>query len=647
MLDDALQKQLLKSFPNTKYLGVVYRYDTGHSGAPVFAVHYKSKNKYGLNGTFIVKIGPEEWAEKEQDFYDNLPADEAKSLILKGHMHTPSLEGQAAVAYEVAFDRIITPITLMQILDEADESEQEAQQQIKKLAHALVDWYLQKTETLVLDLHALLHHMLTEKRTSDLLQRIEKALPFWKPEVSSIMIDGKPQRLPNPLAYKLVCEKISHNPVCLTTRIHGDLHTGNVICFLQSEYTPKLIDFDQSVPDGVPFFDLAYLEFDIIRHLLSVEQPNHRKDWLSLLDASMTNVQDVPQIRPWGASRAWRFLEPLREEVARLIENGRDTYEAVWWLSTVATGLNFARKGDETRSKFERVAGLLYAAYGLDRLLKMFRVKESPIKEAPYIVSWIEGAFLSPNVQQASTPSPPQKNLSDALANATPPPEPAPRTTEKEKEVLTPALSPLSTEATPPLTREVLTQTYLPTSSEPDLMPASEAGQQEPESDFLSSAVQTSAELTREKQTSALEMDTEQYGKKQEGERKRSEYFSATTADKLQHLLQEASDLFQAGGYVFKDRCESVDETLQQFADFLQSTLPDVPHNDTFTRFTLQNLLTAQRKLRAELGDFRENCPPAPAKKLSETRYDKARAAISNKLEKLQAEFLELRERTC
>src|ERR1044071_3343618 len=109
MTDDALQNRLLDSFPNSKSLGVVYEYHTGNSGSPVFAVHYKPKNKYGLNGTFIVKIGSEEWAEKELEFYNNLSDNESSPLLTQGHMHTPSFEGQAAVAYEVAFGTVIKP----------------------------------------------------------------------------------------------------------------------------------------------------------------------------------------------------------------------------------------------------------------------------------------------------------------------------------------------------------------------------------------------------------------------------------------------------------------------------------------------------------------------------------------------------------
>src|SRR5579885_2272798 len=91
----ALQDKLLKSFPNSTFRGIILEIDSGYSGSSVFAVHYEKKNKYGLNGTFIVKIGPEAWAIKEQEFYDSLPEDDRRSTLLtEGHMYTPPLEGQ-------------------------------------------------------------------------------------------------------------------------------------------------------------------------------------------------------------------------------------------------------------------------------------------------------------------------------------------------------------------------------------------------------------------------------------------------------------------------------------------------------------------------------------------------------------------------
>ena len=404
-------RRVLDAFANSKFHGVKYEYATGGSGSPVFVAHYKPRNQYGLDGTFIVKVGSEEWATKEQNFYENLPANFRSSpLLIHSHMRSNSVDGQAAVAYDVAFNAVIKSKTLMSILDKREVSEEEAQKQIKELTHALVTWHLKgngANESIIEAPYALLSRMLTAKRTQDLLERLGRALPFWSPDAPHIRVDGRDRLLPNPLAYKAICEKLTYSPNCPIGYVHGDLHTGNVICFLESQELPKLIDFEQAVPNGVPLFDLAYLEFDIMCHLLAVEQQKDRQDWLTLLDYSMAEIYPSNQIASWGASRAWTFLKPIREEVLQLQQTGGEDYEVVWWLSTVAVGLNFARKSSQTR--LERVASLLYAAFGLDRLLKLFEMKELTTREFALFVPWIQGDFPSLAPSEASPLAPSQE----------------------------------------------------------------------------------------------------------------------------------------------------------------------------------------------------------------------------------------------
>lgn len=571
---------------------MICEYNTGHSGSPVFAVHYEPKNRYGLNGTFIVKIGAEEWAEKEQELYDSLSAS-APPLLTQGIMHTPSFEGLSAVAYEVAFKALIRPKTLTNILDEGRERQEKVQRQIKELVQALVDWYITNRRPVVKKPYDLLAHMLTERRTRDLLQRMQAALPFWKADVSHIIVQGLERLLPNPLAYESICEKISHNPSCPLVRIHGDLHTGNIICFLESQQIPKVIDFEQSVPDGVPFFDLAYLEFDMIRHLLSVEQRKGRQDWLALLNASMTDIQGSQRIDSWSAERAWTFLEPIRQEVLRLQQVGGEDYEVVWWLSTVAAGLNFARKGALTRSLFERMAGLLYAAYGLDRLLKMFNVQESATQQATLFPSipWLSGDF------PPASPEPPAREISQA----------------------TPATLTADSSETAPA------QIHQMPSSARDQAPAFTLAPEQTENNPSPSL----AEIP----TQVVELSKETRADKDR---------LLERASNIQQRLQEAVTTFQRGGLIYKDMCNSTDQLLQQLETFLQELDQDIPAYDYFNKFSQGNLLDLKRNLHADLQSFRESCPPAPARKLSQERYDEECAAMSNSLENIQTKFLDL-----
>ena len=399
-MDKELHKKILDSFPNSRYMGTKREYNTGQSGEPVFAAQYSSKNNYGLNGTFIVRIGSASWASAEEALYNSLAKSAFASLLARFHMPSFPVEGQAAVAYDVAFDSLIEPQPLMNILDKQVQNKDEVRGQIEGLTYALVNWYLKNNPASVVeDQHALLFRMLTEKRAGDLLERLEGALPFWSSGTLQITVEGVKQRLPNPLVYmqKATWQQlgIEHNSKCFIGRIHGDLHTGNVICSSTSQQIPHIIDFDQSMEDGVPFFDLAYLEFDIMRHVLAVEQEGNRRNWISLLDVSMAKIEGGEQNLPWDADRAWGLIQPIRQGVQRLLASaredasGREDYEIVWWLSTVAAGLNFARKGDQTRSRFERMAGLLYAAYGLARILEIFGVKESMTEQTSF-VPWLQ-----------------------------------------------------------------------------------------------------------------------------------------------------------------------------------------------------------------------------------------------------------------
>jgi hypothetical protein len=609
----ALQDTLLAAFPNSTFRGILRTFGAGNSGAPVFAVHYKKKNKFGLDGTFIVKIGTAEWALEEQEFYDSLPADETLSpLLTQGLMHTPPQEGLAAVAYEVAFNRLIQPKTLMDVLDEGRTSPQEAQQQVRVLARALVDWYLAgqrhvQDQDRVADCAALLRHMLTGRRAANLLQKLGACVQLWPADTPHVLIDGNQRQLPNPLAYELICQQIPMNPVHPICRIHGDLHTGNVICALQADQIPKLIDFEQSTPDGVPFFDLAYLEFDIIRHLLPpVKEQERRAAWLALLDESMSKMRIDTEIASWQAERARLLLAPVREEVWRLQQTGGESYELVWWLATTAVGLNFARKGDETRSLFERMAGLLYAAYGLDHIAKMFAVKDFSI-QAPAarkmvpVIPWLEW---------------------DGHTGISVPSLPA------TEEQVTPALA---EELARSVTQIAAVDNHaLP---EPQFhLPASEQA-------AASDRVEESSPLSPVGVAAPVPLPHVKEPETGPGEREES--LASEEADEVGRLLQTAVDMFQRGGNIYQDQCSTTERTLRRLDTCVRALSPKIPEDEFYLLLPQQNLLDQLRDLLGNLQTFRECCPPAPARKLKRAAYDQKCAALAEKLEWLQTKFAE------
>ena len=396
LLNEDLLNELLKAFLNSELIGIKYKYNLGYSGAPVLAVQYSKSNDYGLNGVFIVKIGSVDWAKAEEGIYKKLANDPALiPLLTRFHMYSMPVQGMAAVAYGPAFDSVNAPQPLVSLLDYRNSEEAETLKQIGELSNALVSWYCNSNtaqNSVVESPYALIFRMLTKRRASDLLDRLETALPLWELTPLQITVEGLKHQLPNPLAFAKEAnwKDVQYNPNCLLSRIHGDLNTGNVICDPELQHPPKLIDFDSESEVGVPFFDLAYLEFDMMRHLLPVEQEENRRHWLSLLEFSMAKIEGGQQSPGRYANTTWKFIQPIRQGVRQLRTVFDEDAELVWWLATVAVGLNFARKGDQTRSKFERMAGLLYAAYGLERVFELIPVEDIVMGRACH-VHWITG----------------------------------------------------------------------------------------------------------------------------------------------------------------------------------------------------------------------------------------------------------------
>ena len=598
-MDKDLQEKILNSFPNSKLVGSIRSYNTGQSGASVFAALYSPNNPYGLDGTFVVKIGSVSWANAEEDRYKNLSKSAFASLVARFHMLSKPDEGLAAVAYDVAFDSLITPQTLMNILDEGVQNEETTQRQVEQLIQALVDGHLNsKFNKIVKDLHTLLFHMLTEKRTRDLRKRLAESLPFWHANSFQIIVEDVDKLLPNPVIYmdESVWKKIQHSPVCLVNHIHGDLHTGNIICSSKAQI-PKIIDFEESTENGVPFFDLAYLEFDIMRHLLPVEREENRQYWLSLLNVSMAKIEGGEQQDiPWNASRTWKFIQPIRQGVQRLQPVSGEDYETIWWLSTVAVGLNFARKGDQARSQFEHMAGLLYAAYGLARLLEIFHVKE-PTTEQPVFVPWRKG-------YSSSTP-----DLSTPLAR---------------QDLINPAS----------LIEETLSASIEQTLDRPSPLPL--------EISYVQDLPLTSGTTAELFQDAAVFSDGEHPIKppaQTEGENGNA---SKEKAEYFHKILQDAVGKFNGGRQIYRNECDTIDSNLDQLENFLQVIFQQTTLPISYPiKLSLQNISQLQKDIQSDLHSFREICPPT-TKNLPVLHYQKELASIRRKLEELLQDFLEL-----
>src|SRR5262249_50046269 len=135
--------------------------------------------------------------------------------------------------------------------------------------------------------------------------------------------------MPNPFSYITDPNfwSATRRIICPRTSTHGDLHGGNIICrpgatpigyqigyqgsqVEDTSHVPWLIDFAQFSDNGLPFFDLAYLEVDLLLRSLPCEESlDSWGEWLSIT----THLSDavLPKGDPVGrrSSTAWHLVE--------------------------------------------------------------------------------------------------------------------------------------------------------------------------------------------------------------------------------------------------------------------------------------------------------------------------------------------------
>lgn len=193
--------------------------------------------------------------------------------------------------------------------------------------------------------------------------------------------------LPNPLHYALTPSNFPKLKLARTP-MHGDLHTGNIICRLDvngrlAAQMPQMLDLALFEPQGMMFFDLAYLELDILCQCLPVEDDDDWVDWLAVLHH--LNISDVmPQSNPPGIrpAAAWELVQPIRRQAETLIQQissrattvGED-YRACWWLAGWAAGLVMARRRRLHSKPWRQSAALLSSAWSLAHLLKFWNIR--------------------------------------------------------------------------------------------------------------------------------------------------------------------------------------------------------------------------------------------------------------------------------
>jgi hypothetical protein len=192
---------------------------------------------------------------------------------------------------------------------------------------------------------------------------------------------GDPLNLPNP-AYTLTTPDVWKQPRLLVARtpMHGDLHTGNIICQVKRSHerpdtaTPWLIDFAEYRVEGVPFYDLAQLEFDLLRCYLPAHTADDWREWFALLRfINGTDLRPVGDAPGQLAPHAWKLIQPIRVFVQEQLEVARKKapgveleLERLWHLVRAAVGMRQAQREREPHGW--RSAGLLYAALAIRQL---------------------------------------------------------------------------------------------------------------------------------------------------------------------------------------------------------------------------------------------------------------------------------------
>jgi thiamine kinase-like enzyme len=411
----AQHRELLNSFVDTK-LEKVEQDLSGLSGSTTLTARFCPTAPGGLDGVYVVKIGSCDGMGKEESFFHSAASKTLLPYLAPIKACSRCLYGMIAVAYDFvgihpSSAAQTPPLSLQSLLENARDGD--AVDIIGKVSAGLTDWYLTSLWIQEEAPFQILRRMLGEKRLRDTVTRLEHYLRDWPSDQSTIVLQG--EVAPNPLYYlnAHAWRTLSTSLPCPVGYIHGDLHADNILISLDPDSKPKIIDFEDARPDSVPYFDLAYLQLDIIRHALPLtdstlantmiddEQATH--DWLEALRHPFGNGAGARVGLSQGGigDRCATLIHPLQQQartlqtrVSRSTTSKTHAQQMVWALACVAVGLNYARKSKPVGRPVERKASLLYAAFALRQFFTLWgeHVGELPrdtlTSTHPYEIHW-------------------------------------------------------------------------------------------------------------------------------------------------------------------------------------------------------------------------------------------------------------------
>jgi hypothetical protein len=203
--------------------------------------------------------------------------------------------------------------------------------------------------------------------------------------------------LPNPIGYLLNDDywgDVANNLVVPLGKAHGDLHSSNIICQIPIETRrPDIIDFGDYRADQIIFFDMLYLEFDIILQFCSPRDETNRKDLLSYIcETLMGDAEKLIITHQGGSPRTLsleKLLVPLRDTAQNIVDGAAssDDYRIAFWLAAVSVGLNFARK--KMLEDAERLFALIYAGAALRHVLAYIGIDFKNCNQQIFNLPWL------------------------------------------------------------------------------------------------------------------------------------------------------------------------------------------------------------------------------------------------------------------
>jgi hypothetical protein len=362
---------------------VVSMFTSGRSGSPVLLVDIIPKAAVGPEGKHVLKLarvsdkknteGNAHQQAKEAGFEELMP-----ELIYSSAVSDPIDTGDprqyryCVLVYKIATESIVDSYSLHQLIHTNTEA---GLPYVKLLADSLFALWQKRVlpknvpATTARDLSR--DYMLRTLATSgQSITVVAKETLCIGPEYPLLRFQGNTTILPNPIAY-LEHEALwpKGNSVSFPLGpIHGDLHTENIVVGKRLP-KPVIIDFAGFNPESCCFYDLLYLEMNL---LLTLFQNDSLEQWYPFIDHLSKDWRSLEAIVPGGqaAVTAKDILQILRQPAYQLaqLRNRLEDFETAFHITAFAIGLNFMRKWRGISAEMQLKA-LSYSAYSLRRVL--------------------------------------------------------------------------------------------------------------------------------------------------------------------------------------------------------------------------------------------------------------------------------------